>query len=373
MKTLKNTLFYCFIFFSTQSSLSQKVLRLDLTSIAPGEVFMQSENKNVFYDSVILVNAVPSKKYLVWIEKEVVFPDPIDVSGTLNDDYSKELSDLSLEFRTFVANILEDQSLTEIEIKAKIKPQLESEIKKIKSSLKTIRKNNDKIADESLKNKNKENLSKYESAMNKFIDSTYLLIDKKLALEVNVETGEIVKIYVQSGESKWTFILKGKQSGKWVTTYGFGFTSQRLESPAFHSKQIPDTNIFQILKSRRADYFDLNYVPAIFFSYFPSQNFNSCWNHSLSAGLGFGLNLSSAPIVFLGYNAMFYNNIGFSLGIAFHQQYRLKSQYDEFDILSSVLDKDQLHDKVYRPNLFFAINFRFGENPFKTGNASMAE
>ena len=36
---------------------------------------------------------------------------------------------------------------------------------------------------------------------------------------------------------------------------------------------------------------DLNYVPAVFFTFFPSKRKSKCWNHSLTGGLGFDLSL----------------------------------------------------------------------------------
>lgn len=350
----------------------KEILELDLTSIPSGGIKTISENANVSYKAIKLNNIVPAKKYFVWFENEVQMLDPLDLSGLSSDEkvITDSLLVVGIELLTYLSNLEGNDSLTEEDIKSKIKPELKAQIKNYRDNISKEKEKIANILDAEEKRTKLQQLAVYDSKISLIINATDTIFQRQISIDVQVGSGEIGRIYVSSVDSKWTFVLKGRQLGKWVTTYGFGFTSQRTESRTYFAKQIPDTTVFQILKARRAEVWDLNYVPAVFFSYFPSQKFNSCWNHSLTAGLGFGLNLSSAPIVFFGYNGMFYNNIGLSAGVGFHQQHRLKSQYSEYEIISETLDKDQLHDKVYRPSLFFSINFRFGKNPFKVNDES---
>jgi hypothetical protein len=374
MKTYK-ALIYLFPLLLSSIAFGQKeVLELDLASISPGETKLVSEDKNVTYKALKLINTVPAKEYSVRFELERRMLDPINPSSLSSTDMilDPDINDLCTDLLTYISDLNTNELLTEIEIKNRISTELKVEINNCKENISEkkakLQAGNDPDKVEKL-----EQLDVYNDSINNQISATNIMFQKHISIDIQVGTGEIGRIYVSNGDSEWTFVLKGKQQGQWVTTYGFGFTSQRLESPTYFAKQIPDTAAFQIIKSNQADVWDLNYVPAIFFSYFPSQNFNSCWNHSLTAGLGFGLNLSAAPIVFFGYNGMFYNNIGFSTGVAFHQQHRIKSQYSENDIITTTLDKDQLHDKIFRPNFFVSINFRFGENPFKPKNSGDKE
>ena len=329
MKKLKLSVALIYMLLLSFSVVGQNILELDLT-IPPGKERVVSQNENKTFISIKLINRVPSKKYKVWFETELEMINALDASSYLSSTESPTCETLL----SMMSEIKEDPNLRESEVEEKIK-EMSDVIKQCQ--------------DEDIKK------------------DFFALFEEVIEMDIQVKTGEVVKVYVSRDDQVWTFILKGRQPGKWVTTYGFGFTSQKQDNATYYTKQIPDTSVHQILRARDADILDLNYVPAIFFSYFPSQRFNSCWNHSLTAGLGVDL---SAPVVFFGYNGLFYNNIGFSTGIAFQQQNRLKSIYSENEIIAISLDKDQLHDRVYRPNFFISIHFRFGESPFKSNKES---
>lgn len=179
--------------------------------------------------------------------------------------------------------------------------------------------------------------------------------------KISVETGKVVTIIIKRDNLEWKFIYEGDAPGKWVTTYGFGFTSNAMRGSSYFTKQIADTSVFEILKSRGPKAFDLSYVPAVFFTFFPSSRISKGWNHSLTGGLGFDL---VAPVIYFGYNGLFWHNIGFSTGLAFQQQNVLRDQFEVNDKLSIFMDTSQLHEKVYRPNLFISIHFRLDKNPF---------
>jgi len=316
---------------------------------------------------VRFINKVPALNYYVWSEKEMIMLDAISDASFLG--LNNNSSGICSELFNYVYSLEEKKTLSEFDIKNEIKPELNKKIMDCKILIESKIKSIEADSIDSSKEQELIKLKDYKTKFNSLVALTDTLFNKEILLDIQVGSGEIVRIFIKRDDNKkWTFELKGRQSGKWVTTYGFSFTSQRLESPTYFSKQIPDEPTFQILKSRRANIWDLNYVPAVFFSYFPSQNFKCPWNHSLTAGLGF--DLSAAPTVFLGYNGMFYHNIGLSTGVSFYQQNRLKSQFTENETVTTSFDKEGLHDKIYRPNLFISVNFRFGENPFKPNNES---
>jgi len=215
-----------------------------------------------------------------------------------------------------------------------------------------------------LKNRKCDNNNVKEDAM-VLLQSTKLLYPQI----IKVETGTRTTIVITRDSLSWTFVLHGNEVGKWVTTYGFGFSSAKYNGDSYVTKQLLDTSAYKIIKSTRPQIYDLNYIPAVFFSYFPTNNNEPC-NYSCTAGLGYDL---SAPVIFGGFNIMYRYNIGLSLGVVFQQQYRLKGQYNENDIISVPLDINQLHDKIYRPNIYLAVHFRFGENPFKTKQVNAEE
>jgi len=328
-----------------------KSLVINLAEINPGSIKVLKEARNNVYDSIKLENAVVGYKYSINIDKERTEIPVLTFSKIIPSGQKGKDTVICAEMTSAIKMLENAYSETGREqYFNNYKKQLdEVELSKRIDKLQKMLFN--KVCDnDSLNNLAKQRIE--QSNQSSFQN-------------ISVESGETVTITIKRDTITWTYILKGESLGKWVTTYGFGFTSSALGGNTYYSKQMPDTTLYKILKSNNTGNLDLNYIPAIFFSYFPTQNFNKCWNHSLTAGLGFDL---SAPVVFFGYNGMFWQNLGFSLGVAFQQQYRLKNQYTENEIIKSDLTIDQLHDKVYRPNLFVAVNFRFGENPFKTSS-----
>lgn len=314
---------------------SKDTLNLDLGHHSPGSVISIQGNRS--YDLIVLKNLVSDYTYNVEIKREVIMLDPLDWSGKdfeEIEEFASDCLDLTEKMNDLI-NFLSDSSNSKRNEK-----DLAQIVNNIKAKISTC--DNEEL----------------KSEAKKLLNYSFREYPEK----INVKTGDKISIIVKRDTLVWTFIYKGDENGKWITSYGFGFTSTSLEGSTYYTKQIPDTALYSIIKTKRSGKLDLNYVPAVFFSYFPSQSFNSPWNHSLSAGLGFDL---SAPVVFFGYNGMFWQNIGISFGISFQQQNRLKDQFSENDIISINLEKNQLHDQIYRPNLFIAINFRLGENPFK--------
>jgi uncharacterized small protein (DUF1192 family) len=335
---------------------SQNPLILDLGVLDPGTTYSVNKNKNVTYDYVVLKNAIFGYKYSISIEKEVDTIPPLSfkASDTLKitttiikniDNCNK----LIIAIKS-VDSIYNDKGRLQIIKKIKneiLEHELAKRIAILKSELRTTKCEKDDLKEKA----------------NKLITQSCRNFNEIL----EVATGESITIKVKRDSLEWIYIIKGEPLGKWVTSYGFGFTSSFLEGSTYYTKQVPDSAIFQILKSNKTSRLDLNYIPAVFFSYCPAERFNKFSNLSWTAGLGFDL---SSPVVFFGGSLMIWQNIGLSLGVAFQQEYRLKDQYSESEFIKVSLDKEQLHDKIYRPNIFLSVNFRFGENPFKTNQAN---
>lgn len=338
---MKNLFTLLLLFLVPMCIYGQEELELDLNLIKPGKEITLSKGENLKYEKIKLVNKVPAYRYKIWFEKQTSFINPIPLSKGFLSNINESLIDSCNDLIKDLVKMEQNKELKESDI-PNIKKKYEEQLKKCQN----------------------------EFSMDDFIQ----MFEQEKKMNVEVKTGEILKIYVarvegevtDDDESIWTFILEGKEPGKWVTTYGFGFTPQNNlfsnENHTFFTQQVPDSTFYNIKRSRDPSLIDLNYVPAIFFSYIPSQNYNKTWNHSATGGLGIDL---EAPVVFIGYNLLFRTNLGISLGAAFQQQNRLKPQYSEGQRVSMNLDENQLHDRVYRPNLFIAVNFRLGESPFK--------
>jgi hypothetical protein len=340
MKNLSPLLLSAILAFAVSSTQGQDdTLRINLGNYSPGSTITVQKNQE--FKALIIQNRIPSVAYDIKISAENMLLPALsyDPSGGQSSPTTtaacEGLKDAYMKVLNYVAG--QAPPLAE---------KQESALMPLVDSLRAARK--DKECD--------------EEALQKLVDSLLTATTHTVFEEITVGTGEKVTIKIIRGDKVWTFIYKGKEKGQWVPTYGFGFTSASLEGATYYSKTMPD-NTIQILQARDPDALDLSYIPAVFYSYFPSQRFNKALNHSLTAGLGFDL---EAPLVFLGYNVLYQHNIGFSFGLVFQQQYRLKDQYDPRETISISLDKDQLHDEVYRPNFFVAVHFRFGESPFKS-------
>ncbi|MES2774360.1 MAG: hypothetical protein V4722_09260 [Bacteroidota bacterium] len=191
-----------------------------------------------------------------------------------------------------------------------------------------------------------------------------------LAVPIEMEDGNDYLITITTGERSFAYKFEGKDRGKWLTSYGFLFSSKGVEPSRYYVDQI-GTDSFRIKKRTTSNVLDLRFAPTVFFSWFPNANLAKTWNHSLSLGLGFNF---ESPVVSIGYNAMFNQNIGFSTGIVFYEQEKLNTKYRNDQIVKENLSDSQLYEKsFFRPNLFLAINIRLGDNPFKSSGKEPAK
>jgi len=322
---------------------NRKALLLDLAANKPGTT--KVIKGNYMYDSIIFENTVYIYDYNIEISNEKVVLPALslkDVNPQETNAKEQYCENLKQDFNILLSYLKDSANRNEGKI-SKL-------VKNLNFSLNFLNCND----------------SILKVNAQKVIESTKIYYDEP----VEVKTGTRTTIVVKRDTLVWTFVLQGEEIGKWITSYGFGFSSAKYNGDSYVTKQLQDTALYQIIKSKRPQIYDLNYIPAVFFSYFPSLE-NSCgWNCSYSAGLGYDL---AAPVLFAGYNVMYRYNIGLSLGVVFQQQYRLKDQYSENQIISVSLDQSQLHDKIYRPNIYLAVHFRFGENPFKAKQISIVE
>ena len=321
--------------FCNKELLGKNRKTIDLAGFESGSI--KIFNGNCKYDSIVFSNIVGRFKYSIEIENEKTMLEPLNLNIIDNEARTltvQKNSPRSSKLKILIDTLIQYQQGS---IKTRNEKDLAKLVYNIRTNLKT-----------------EKNTPLEIELAERWINATQMSNGEML----QVSNGEKATITITRDTLKWTFIFKGDEVGKWITSYGFGFTTSVLNGSTYYTKQLGDSSAYKILKSSRHQITDLSYIPAIFFSFFPSQNLNKKINFSWTGGLGFDL---SAPVVFAGINLMYYNNIGLSLGIAFQQQYSLKNQYSENDIVTMPLNISQLHDKIYKPNIFIAINFRFNE------------
>lgn len=305
-------------------------LEIDLADINIGDSVVKTGNRN--YERIILKNALHGTKYIVQVDRETEYnaPLPVPTTSTPKDaKFDEPCQSLKLAYDALVAFYIKANKNEK-----SLKPLVDAVENEISGC-------NDNI----------------------LVGEAYVAIKNSRQIiteSISVGSNDKVTITISREGATWKYILKGRKHGTHLITYGFGFTSSALEGSTYYTEQLPG-GTHQILKAPKGDSFDLSYIPAIFYTYVPNAKANDALVPNFTAGLGFDL---AAPVVFVGVGVLHRHNIGLSAGVAFQQQYRLKSQYSEGEEIDIALDKDQLHDRIYRPNLYISINFRFGENPF---------
>lgn len=315
-------------------------LRLDLGDKANSLPAAPSTIKRI-----ILENAFPNRLYGVVVTETPVLSEPLNikVGGTTASASScPEFIELFKKIKAYVYST--NKSATEKGLKDTLR-LLESERKKLNCTDETL-------------------ITEITQLKNDCIRI------KELETPIIVKTGFDYFITVVGTSSEYKFQYKGKTKGRWLVNYGFLFSSKKLEPDQYFLDKV-GTDSFKISPRTANNLLDLRFTPTVFFCYYLDKNLDKPWNRSLSAGLGVN---TSSPVVSLGYNMMYQQNIGFSAGIVFYEQQRLNSKYKTGQIIKENLEDAQLYEKsFFRPNLFFAINIRLGESPFKNNSDAGAK
>ncbi|GAA4896845.1 hypothetical protein GCM10023311_21990 [Flaviramulus aquimarinus] len=178
-------------------------------------------------------------------------------------------------------------------------------------------------------------------------------------LSITIEVFNITRpggVRTETKVSTFKYIYKTKPRGKWQTTFGFNFIHLGNNN-TFFSKSVD--SIYVITEGTNQNKYDFH--PTLMFTWL--KNNNDEFNVGFSGGLGYDLEKSLS--VFLGGSLIYNQNITLTLGIAFHNQKKLNSNYEEGDIIKENLTFEQLHGDFIRINPFISLSFRLDKNPFK--------
>ena len=188
-------------------------------------------------------------------------------------------------------------------------------------------------------------------------------------LEKNERLVVDIKAYDISGgtrtlKTNHVYAYETKRRGEWRTTFGFNFI-YKFNQDTYFSKS-NDDGTYSITEGRNRDKFDFH--PTLMFTWLSNKHLDKKmnWNFGLSGGLGYDFDESLA--VFVGPSFIYNENITFTCGVAFHNQNRLTSNYNEGDVISENLTFDQLHTEYIRVNPFVSISLRLDRNPFQGEN-----
>ncbi|WP_047547420.1 hypothetical protein [Psychroserpens sp. Hel_I_66] len=188
-------------------------------------------------------------------------------------------------------------------------------------------------------------------------------LTKNKIWEGSLKRGEQLEVVItrtnEDGKTlKWTQIYSTESRGQWQVSYGFSFITQGFNKEnIFYAKEMD--SVYSITKTNNRK--SMNFAPSIFFTWMPTKSINKPWNIGLSGGLGFDF---ESPTVFLSPTISYNQNLRIHIGLVAHKQNVLLGQYEEGQIITENLNKDQLHEELYKLNPFISISFRFNQNPF---------
>lgn len=299
-------------------------------------------NNNTF--EISIENKIPLKEYNISITKKSI---PIDVFNLPSE--SKEIETTGGGVAMCAGFISEVYEIYELDKEELLASKLKDIRKKIKE-IETILVERD-TTDEGC-------LSSHIKAAKSIIELT-----KNKIWEGSLKRGEQLEVVItrsnEEGKTlKWTQIYSTESRGKWQVSYGFSFITEGFNKEnIFFAKQ--SDSVYAITKTNNRK--SMNFAPSLFFTWMPTKSINKPWNLGLSGGLGFDF---ESPTVFLSPTISYNQNLRIHIGLVAHKQSVLLGQYEEGQIITENLNKDQLHEELYKLNPFISISFRFNQNPF---------
>lgn len=176
--------------------------------------------------------------------------------------------------------------------------------------------------------------------------------------KVDKETGNPVE------DGKWTFVLKTPEKSRWLVHYGLTYTPSII-SKTDHYYSLADTNVankFTITKENNNGPRPWENISATINFTYPFHADPKGVDLGFTAGFGLsaGLELSGQA----GLSMIIGDNVILGSGIVMMQKYKLMGKYKNGQIIKENLEFNSLHDKVWLPELYFTLGFRFGNNPF---------
>ena len=162
----------------------------------------------------------------------------------------------------------------------------------------------------------------------------------------------------------WVSVFKTPEKTPWLVHYGLIYTPSALNKvDRFYSQA--DTNVankYTITKENENSNKPWENISATINFTYPFNRETKGFDSGFTAGFGIssGFDLSGH----VGLSAIIGENVILSSGIAMMQKYRLKGSYSKDQIIKENLNFESLHEKVWLPEIFFTLGFRFGSNPF---------
>ena len=161
-----------------------------------------------------------------------------------------------------------------------------------------------------------------------------------------------------------TYTFNTEEKTRWLVHYGLTYAPSII-SKVDHFHSLADTSVankYTITKDNKNGPKPWDNISATINFTYPFHGDSGGFDGGFTAGFGIstGFGLSGQA----GLSAIIGDNIILSSGVVLMQKQKLKGEYKEGQIIKENLSSDALHEKVWLPEVFFTIGFRFGSNPF---------
>jgi hypothetical protein len=185
------------------------------------------------------------------------------------------------------------------------------------------------------------------------------------ALQRGEQIRVVVKKNVQPSKT-WSLVLSTGAKGSWRALYGMALGPGSEEK--FFTMATDQAGKFVITPEREDanDRWDLAAIPAVYFQFIPLTRELKDWAMGPTLGLGVK---SDLPAFFFGGVLTYNQNLGIAFGLPVYQEWKLRGEYSDGQVVGEVLTDDVLHKHVLRFQGFFIAGvFRFSSNPFGGGD-----
>lgn len=161
---------------------------------------------------------------------------------------------------------------------------------------------------------------------------------------------------------EWEFIFS-TPGQRWKVFYGFTYSPDLISAEdTYFTQSMEDTTTFQVTKGRNSGNKSVykNLTPTVMFTYMLTRK-DSDFKGAAVGGVSLDLSKLSAMV---GGALVIGDNLSLNAGIIFREKDRLINKYSDGQVIQEALEYDQLHEKIWQPEVFFSIGFRFSKNPF---------
>lgn len=161
-----------------------------------------------------------------------------------------------------------------------------------------------------------------------------------------------------------TYVFKTPERDRWLIHYGLTYAPSAISrfSKYYALADTSATNKYTIKKENKNGPKPWDNISATINFTYPFHGDSRDFDGGFTGG--FGLSTGFEVSGHAGLSMIIGQNIILSSGVVMMQKHKLNGEYKEGDIVKTNLNFEALHTKVWVPELFFTIGFRFGSNPF---------